>query len=131
MLPIKIRNELILLNLLVIVLIIAIAFFFFFFIRIVLALPFLLFFPGYALIAALFPRRERMDAIEGIALSFGIGIGIVPLIGLILNYSPWGIRLEPALYSVSSFILATSIIAWLRRRRLPEQEQFCLTLRFN
>lgn len=121
---IRIRNELILLNLLVVVLIIAIIFFPSNVLRVVLALPFLLFFPGYTLMAALFPRRERMDAIDRIALSFGISIAIVPLIGLILNYSPWGIGLEPALYSVSSFILATSIIAWLRRRRLPEPEKF-------
>jgi len=48
----------------------------------------------------------------------------VPLIGLILNYTPWGIRTEPVLYSVASFILITSIIAWLRRSRLPEPERF-------
>lgn len=69
-----------------------------------------------------------MDAIERIAMSFGMSIAIVPLIGLILNYTAWGIRLEPVLYSVSSFILATSIIAWFRRRRLPEHERFMITL---
>lgn len=125
------RNELIPLNLLVLVLIIAIIFFPSSVLRVVLALPFLLFFPGYALMAALFPRRERMDAIDRIALSFGISIAIVSLMGLILNYSPWGIGLEPVLYSVSSFILTTSIIAWLRRRRLPEQEQFGIKFRLR
>lgn len=119
---IRIRNELIPLNLLVLVLIIAIIFFPSNVLRVVLALPFLLFFPGYTLMAALFPRRKRLDAIERIALSFGISVAIVSLIGLILNYSPWGIGLEPVLYSVSLFILVTSITAWLRRRRLPEQE---------
>ena len=120
---IKMRNDLIPINLLVVILILVLTFFPSIVLRIVLGIPFLLFFPGYTLIAALFPRRERMDAIERVALSFGTSITIVPLTGLMLNYTAWGIRLEPVLYSVSSFILATSIIAWLRRRRLPEQEQ--------
>lgn len=121
---IRIRNELIPLNVLVLVLIIGIIFFPANAIRIALGVPFLLFFPGYTLMAVLFPKRERMDAIERIALSFGMSIAIVPLIGVILNYTMWGIRLEPVLYSASSFIFITSIIAWLRRRRLPEQERF-------
>jgi len=59
-----------------------------------------------------------------VALSFGLSIAVVPLIGLILNYTPWGIRTEPVLYSVASFILITSIIAWVRRRQLPASERF-------
>ncbi|MCK4222104.1 MAG: DUF1616 domain-containing protein, partial [Dehalococcoidia bacterium] len=55
--------------------------------RIVLGLPFLLFSPGYALIAALFPKKGSLDGIERIALSFGLSIAVVPLIGLILNYT--------------------------------------------
>ncbi len=30
-------------------------------VRVVLGLPFVLFFPGYALIAALYPRRDDLD----------------------------------------------------------------------
>ena len=121
---IKIRNELILLNLLVLVLIIAVNLLSSSGLRIALGIPFLLFIPGYTLVEAFFPRREGMDAIERIALSFGFSIAVVPLIGFILNYTPWGINVEPVLYSVSAFILITSTIAWLKRRRLPEQERF-------
>lgn len=92
--------------------------------RIVLGIPFLLFFPGYTLMSALFTRREGMGGIERVALSFGLSIAVVPLIGLILNYTPWGIRLDPILYSVAVFILITSVIAWLRRRGLAEEERF-------
>lgn len=99
--------------------------------RIILGLPFILFFPGYTLLAALFAKRNDLDGIERVALSFGLSIAVVPLIGLILNYTPWGIRLEPVLYSVASFIFITSIIAWLRRRRLPEQEQFGIEFRMR
>ena len=65
-----------------------------------------------------------MGVLERIALSFAMSIAVVPLLGLILNYTPWGIRLEPILYSVASFILITSIIAWLRQKRLPQAERF-------
>ncbi|MFP3976163.1 MAG: DUF1616 domain-containing protein, partial [Dehalococcoidia bacterium] len=58
--------------------------------RIVLGILFVLFFPGYMLIAALFPRKESLDGIERVALSFGLSIAVVPLIGLVLNYTPWG-----------------------------------------
>ncbi len=123
---IKIRHELIPLNLLVFVLVAAITFIPSNGLRIALGLPFLLFFPGYTLMTALFPKREGVSAIVRTALSFGMSLAIVPLIGLILNYTPWGIRLEPVLYSVTLFIVITSIIGWLRRRRLPEPERFSI-----
>ena len=60
--------------------------------RNILGLPLVLFLPGYALIAALFPAKSDLDGIERVALSFGLSIAVVPLIGLGLNYTPWGIR---------------------------------------
>ncbi|MBA7659292.1 hypothetical protein ES703_67269 [subsurface metagenome] len=122
--PIRIKDELIPLNLLVILLVAIIILFPSNILRITLGLPFLLFFPGYTLIAALFIKKERLGSVERVALSFGLSVAVVPLIGLILNYTSWGIRTEPVLYSVASFIFITSIIAWLRRRRLPEPERF-------
>ena len=128
---IKVRNEFILLNLFVIVLILAINFLSSNAIRIVLGVPFLIFLPGYSFMAAMFPRKNAMDAVERVALSFGTSIAIVPLIGLLLNYTPWGIRLEPVLYSVSLFILVTSVIAWLRRKKLPEQERLIISFQLK
>ena len=119
----RLKNELVLINFLTIVLILTISFFPIKALRIALGLPFILFFPGYTLIAALFPRKTDLDSIERVALSFGLSIAIVPLIGLILNYTPWGIRLYPILLSISGFILMTSAFAWQRRRRLPPAER--------
>jgi uncharacterized membrane protein len=94
--------------------------------RIVLGLPFLLVFPGYTLVAALFPGKTDLGGVERAALSLGLSIAVVPLTGLILNYTPWGIALNPILASVTVFIAVTSIAAWYRRGRLPGEERFAM-----
>jgi uncharacterized membrane protein len=83
--------------------------------RIVLGLPFILFFPGYVLIGTLFPEKAALDLIERIALSFGVSIALVPLIGFGLNYTPFGIRLEPILVSLILFNVAFCALALWRR----------------
>ncbi|NPE27557.1 DUF1616 domain-containing protein [Methanococcoides sp. SA1] len=93
-------------------------------IRTILGLPMVLFLPGYSLIAALFPKMDDLDGIERVALSFGLSIAVVPLIGLGLNYTPWGIRLLPILISLSVFTIGMCVVAVLRRRTLPEGEEF-------
>lgn len=118
------RTELLPLNLVVLALVAAIILSPSSILRIILGLPFLLFFPGYTLIVALFPKKQSLGGIERIALSFGLSIAVVPLIGLILNYTPWGIRLYPILISLTVFILAMSGVAWYRRRSLTESERF-------
>jgi uncharacterized membrane protein len=97
--------------------------------RIVLGLPFLLFFPGYILVAALFPRRTDLDVIKRVALSLLLSIAVTALIGLVLNYTSWGIRLYPILISISIFILVASGIAWYRRTTYLPAERFKVELR--
>ncbi|MCK5292566.1 MAG: DUF1616 domain-containing protein [Thermoplasmata archaeon] len=97
-------------------------------VRIVLGLIFILFLPGYALIAALFPSGKSIDWIERIALGFGLSIAVTPLIGLILNYTPWGIRLEPIVASLTLFIFAMCGVAYLRRMKLPVEERLSLSM---
>ena len=97
--------------------------------RIALGLAFVLFFPGYTLIAALFPKKGSLGGVERLALSFGLSIAVVPLIGLVLNYTPWGIRLYPILVSLMAFILAMCGVAWHRRRGLTENERFTVSFK--
>jgi uncharacterized membrane protein len=100
-------------------------------VRIILGLPFILFIPGYVLIFALFPTRitdKGIDSIERIALSFGLSIAIVPLIGLGLNYTPWGIRLQPILLSVFIFIIGVGSIAIYRWTKTDTSERFTIAL---
>lgn len=96
--------------------------------RIILALPLALFFPGYTLLSALFPRREDMDSFRRMVFSVGLSIVVLPVSGLVLNYTPWGIEPFPILVSIFLFILITSSIAWYRQRELPEPERLSFTL---
>jgi uncharacterized membrane protein len=92
--------------------------------RSILSIILILFLPGYSLIAALFPKKGDLESIERFALSFGLSIVITPLIGLTLNYTQFGIRLEPFLISISIFTLLIGIIAFIRRIRIPDDEKF-------
>lgn len=130
--------------------------------RVLLALPVMLFIPGYVFIAALFPeagpraedantstagqsdttiseQTDRsasetaaaieaegggIDGMERVALSFGTSIAIVPLIGLILNVTPWGIQLLPVVVSISGFTVVTAYIATRRRLAVPPASRF-------
>lgn len=120
--------------------------------RVVVGLPFVFFIPGYTFVAALFPQAiaditeeldqvdqsgstviqkdsAGIDGIERVALSFGLSLGVVPLIGLVLNFTPWGIRITPILVSLTLFVLATSYVAAHRRWKLPEDQQFRVPIR--
>ena len=123
---VKLGNGLILLNVLNIVLILVISFVPSNIPRLILGVPFLLFTPGYALLAALFIKKEGMEDIARIALSFTFSIALVALIGFILNFTPWGIRLEPLLYILFALVIILSTIATWRRARLTEQERFSI-----
>jgi len=125
---IRFQNELLLINILVILLIAVIAIFPSFILRLVLGLPFVLFFPGYTLIAILFPRRGALTVVERVVLSFGFSIVLVSLIGFVLNYTPWGITLFSVLVSLAVFVFILSIVAWFRRRSLPPDEVFTVSL---
>jgi len=98
-------------------------------IRNILGVPLVLFLPGYSLIAALFPANCDIDEIERIALSFGLSIAIVPLIGLGLNFTPWGIRLLSILISLSVFTFVMCAIAYMRRAKLSENDAFKVPFR--
>lgn len=94
------------------------------YIRYVLGVIFVLWLPGYSFIKALFPRQapiktptETLDTVERIALSLGMSIALVPIVGLILNYTPWGIRLTPIVLSLLALTAVFSTVAVIREHR--------------
>ena len=54
---------------------------------------------------------------ERVALSFGPSIAVVLLIGPGLDFTLWGIRLDPILISLAVFVIATSGVAAYRREK--------------
>lgn len=79
---------------------------------------FVLIIPGFVTVEALFPKGRELDSIERLALSVGLSLALVPLIGLALNYTPWGIRLDPIVVSLTILTSGLSMVALARRFRL-------------
>jgi len=94
--------------------------------RFILALPVVLFIPGYCIVAALYPTDRDIELIERIALSFGLSIVVVPLIGYGLNFTPWGIRLDPIVIALCLFTLVMVVVAHYRRSSIPITERFSM-----
>jgi uncharacterized membrane protein len=87
--------------------------------RLPLGFAYILFVPGYCFTAALFPGHDDLDGIEWAGLSIGLSIAWVPIIFLILDRLPWGLRLWPIAAGQLLAILIFSAIAIWRRSRLP------------
>ncbi|MEM3680023.1 MAG: DUF1616 domain-containing protein [Metallosphaera sp.] len=85
------------------------------FLRIVLGSLFVLFLPGYSLIDALYPKESDLMPLERLALSIGLSLALVPLAGLVLNYTPWGIRLDPVVFTLTLITMLLEILASYRK----------------
>jgi len=91
--------------------------------RVVIETATLLFAPGYALTAALFPRRTDISDVERVALSFGLSIAVVPLLAYVLNFA-WSVSAQPVAAALTLFIIASTAVACARRRALPPRDRF-------
>lgn len=78
---------------------------------------FILFLPGAMFVLALYPRNGEIDGLERLALSIGLSLAIVPLVGLLLNYTPWGIRLAPIMVALAIFAEVMAFVALVRKYR--------------
>jgi len=86
-----------------------------------LAIFLIMFLPGFALIKSLMltqlPIRttsKNIDKIELIMLSIGLSISLTSIVGLILNYTPWGVRLTPITLSLMALTVILATVAMLR-----------------
>jgi len=83
---------------------------------------FVLFIPGYVTVEALFPKGRELDSIERFALSVGLSLALVPLVGLLLNYTPWGIRLTPIVIALTILTVGLAMIAFVREYRVSSEK---------
>ncbi|WP_292464076.1 DUF1616 domain-containing protein [Methanolobus sp.] len=94
--------------------------------RILPAILIVLFLPGYAMTAALFPRKDEISGAERIAFSIGLSVALVPFIGYGLLYTSWGMNTDSLVISISIVTLVMCAVAFFRRRRLPQGDAFSI-----
>jgi len=100
------------------------------YIRNVLGLIFVLWMPGYTFMKALFPvnapkteTSTNLSRIDRIALSIIMSMALVALIGLVLNFTPWGINMITIILSLLAFSLVFSNVAVVREYRFTQKMQ--------
>ena len=69
--------------------------------------------PGYATIKLLFPYSELHLYLK-LALSVALSLAVIPILGFILNFTPWGIRFLPVLGSVGAYTIVAASVAAAR-----------------
>lgn len=95
--------------------------------RVALGSIFLLLLPGYAIVTALFPRRQDIDISERVMLSLAVSVLAIVFMALALNYSEWGISLPAMTWGLASLTVLLSVLGLYRRWRVAVLERFVLT----
>jgi uncharacterized membrane protein len=91
--------------------------------RYLLGFVFVVFLPGYCLVNILFVGSNRIDPVETAVLSVALSFGIAGLVGLFLGLSPIGIGFTSSVLSLTLVALVLAVIAFIRKRRIPETVQ--------
>jgi uncharacterized membrane protein len=96
--------------------------------RSISGLALIFFIPGYALLAALFPRKADITHVERVAFSLVLSVIIVGGMSFLASYTPLGLRAAPVVAVVSIFVLLTTVSAYVRRRSLPVEQRFAVSV---
>ena len=84
----------------------------------VVGLFYILLISGYSVQAVIFPDKNSLGIKERLGLSFGISLPISSIIGLMLNYTKYGISIKSLLLPLAILTLIISIYAHIRRTRV-------------
>lgn len=110
-------------------------------VRLLIATPFLLFLPGYALVSVLFPARARrasgttldrprgIDTIERIGLSFVVSLAVVPIVVIVLSSTEWGLGAEPIAGALVAITVGFAQLGAVRRLRVPAADRYSVSPR--
>lgn len=96
-------------------------------IRITMGTPYVLFLPGFIISYIFFPnkKKEKIDIIERIALSFALSIAIVPLIIFYLNLLGMKINLLTSTLTIAGIIIiATLILKYFTRIKPTKKRRY-------
>ena len=86
------------------------------YLRYILGTLFVIWLPGYGLTKVLFSSKS-LDSIERIALSIGMSLALVPIVGLLLSYTPWGIHLKTIVLSLLALTTVFATVGIIRERQ--------------
>jgi hypothetical protein len=88
-------------------------------IRFIAGGTFILIIPGFSILQLLLPAKD-ISNLERFALSMGLSLALVPLIGLLFAYTPLGIRLYPVVIFLSLLSNSLSAIGTYRKFRISK-----------
>ena len=122
--------------------------------RVPVGIAFVLFVPGYAVVSALFPERNRLagpdtdetddtddrrgrirwlgagtglDGVDRLSLSIVVSVVLVSTVGVAIHYTPWAIGVGPVVAAVAVLTLAATWVAARRRRALAPSVAFSVS----
>lgn len=78
--------------------------------------------PGYALQAAIFPRREDLSTTLRWAISFGLSLAVLPMLALLLTMVGLPIQQQYLIAALAAWILCWAGVALVRRRNLARND---------
>jgi uncharacterized membrane protein len=98
-------------------------------IAVVLGLPLVLFWPGYAVVSALYPERdafgeEKTGGLERLTLSLGLSLATSPTVALVIDRTLLDIEPGPVFAVLAAITLGAVVAAALRRGALPPANRY-------
>lgn len=96
--------------------------------RLLLALAFALFAPGYLLVCSLFPAEDDMGHLLRFCLSLACSFALIILLTLALSITPVERSAPAQLLAMDGLILVLVVLAVWRQRRMPRAAQLAYVL---
>ncbi|MGA9080019.1 MAG: DUF1616 domain-containing protein [Halobacteriota archaeon] len=96
--------------------------------RAITGLLLVFFVPGYVMLAAVFPQKDGLTNVERVILSLVFSVIIVGGVSFLLGYTSFGLRVAPIVACTSIFIVGGTISAYVRRRSLPSEQRFAVSV---
>jgi uncharacterized membrane protein len=84
----------------------------------VLGIIFIFLIPGYEFIRVIFPKKSTIGNTELLGLTIGLSLCITSIIGILLNYTPMGLKLVNIFLGLAVFSLILLPMVHIRRKRL-------------
>ena len=100
------------------------------FFRTLVSLPSLLLLPGYLLMMLLLPKRS-IGPVDKITFSLGLSLAVAVLVGLVLNWTPWGLQAKSWVLFLGVITICLAIVAELRQSNQVKISSKRLTINFH